>query len=71
MKAFFMCNFPNVSEYIYNTVLKTKCVQLCFSSIFELTLDQFLENQICNTGPNFSSAVSTYIIVYSNTCTES
>lgn len=43
-----------------------------FSSIlFKLTLEQFLENQICNTGPNCSSALSTYIIVYDNTCMES
>lgn len=42
---------------------------MCFSSIlFKLTLEQFLENQICNTAPNFSSAFSAYIIVYYNTC---
>lgn len=39
-----------------------------FSSIlFKLALEQFLENQICDTGPNFSSAFAAYIIVYYNT----
>lgn len=43
-----------------------------FSSIlFKLTLEQFLENQISNTGTNFSSVFSAYIIVYYKTCTES
>lgn len=39
-----------------------------FSSIlFKLALEQFLENQICDTGPNFSGAFAAYIIVYYNT----
>lgn len=43
-----------------------------FSSIlFKLTLEQFLENQISNTGTNFSSVFSAYIIVYYKACTES